>query len=553
VSQSRREKLEREYDVVVIGGGFHGACAFEEAAARGYRVLLLERGDFCSGASANSLKTVHGGIRYLQSGDIRRMLLTARARHLWALRAPRLVRRLPCVAPLPRKFAASAPFVRLGAIVYNALTMNRRRGVMPELALSAPGVASRDIYRELASPLSDPRASHGLTWDDYQVIDSERLVMDTIRLGEQQGGTAVNYAEALDVSDKKGNGTEISVHDHIADRVSAVRAETTVAFTGSAPGDSDFLAQAGIQRSRPVLAVNVVIRRPLTERGVAFTSGVSDRADADHYLFCVPWRDSTIIGTWYWRAAESGRTTDLHRLADIDDVLRDINAALPGHDITLEDITRIHWGWLPGGDDETDDAEGSLLKYPLLQTSSTGKGSSSFVVMEGTKFTTANVVSLKGLEAAGLRDPGRQAYRSARSRLISHVVSGSRLNELRNAASSVGLSRETTDRLALQYGEAAWQVVEIAAGQPEFAAPIAGVPASTRSEIIYCVRFEQAMHLSDVIFRRTGIGDSGIPNIGTLECCADVMSRLRDWNESDVQVQIDRVSAQPLGGRWVIA
>ena len=115
-TDSREDKFRRAYDLVVIGGGFHGACAFEEAAARGVNVLLLERGDFCSGASANSMKTVHGGIRHLQSGDIRRLRLMARARQLWALRAPRLLRPLICIAPLPRSFLAFAPFVRIGAL-----------------------------------------------------------------------------------------------------------------------------------------------------------------------------------------------------------------------------------------------------------------------------------------------------------------------------------------------------------------------------------------------------------------------------------------------------
>jgi glycerol-3-phosphate dehydrogenase len=328
---SREEKLGREYDLVVIGGGVHGACAFEEAAARGINVLLLERDDFCSGASANSLKTIHGGIRYLQSGDIRRLRLTSKARGLWAARAPRLIRPLPCVAPLPRKFVASAPFVRLGALAYQLLTINHRRAETPGLQLESPGIVSRDQYKELALPFCDHQAKHGLQWEDYQVSDSERLVMDTIRLGEQYGGRAINYVEAFDTVTRKSAVSEVVVGNRISGRQHRIQTQSTIAFTGSAPGDSEFLVNTGGSRSRPVLAVNVVIKRCLVNRGVAFNAVAGNRSRGDRYLFCVPWKGSTILGTWYWRIPDSADlTSEPHRLADLAEVLRDINNSLDG-------------------------------------------------------------------------------------------------------------------------------------------------------------------------------------------------------------------------------
>jgi glycerol-3-phosphate dehydrogenase len=541
---SRENKLSRKYELVVIGGGFHGACAFEQAAARGVDVLLVERGDFCSGASANSLKTVHGGIRFLQKGDIRRLRYSARARQLWAARAPRLVKPLPCVLPLPRSLLTAAPFVRIGALAYELLTIDRRSGIPPELSLKQPGVVSRDRYEELAAPFRDPDAKHGLRWEDYQVVDSERLVMDIIRAGERAGGHAINYVEALDIV-SHGADLTVPVHDRLHDRESQVRTHSVISFAGSAPGDSEFPGCSANKRSRPVLAVNIVIDRPLVSGGVAFRPE-GQKEPSNRYLFCVPWQGSTILGTWYLHAPElTDEGIIAHRLADIDKMLADVNKALQGARVSRGDVTRIHWGWLPGNWDIKDDAEASLVKDPLVVANSVSAGTPKNILIEGPKFTTANLIATDGLKKTGIDLGGFTGGP------ISPVLTEEQRRKLQHVGQALEISSETMQRLGLQYGSSAVDILDIAEQHPDLLAPIDCAPATLQAEIAYCVLREQALQLPDVVFRRTGIGGAGVPEIEMLRCCARVMAPFRGWNNDEVDNQIRRIMSLPLGGRWI--
>lgn len=120
---------DRKYDLVVIGGGILGACAAWDAVLRGLSVVLVEAHDFCSGTSANSYKIVHGGIRYLQHGDIARLRASCRERSALLRIAPHLVQPLPIVVPTYGYGKRGKSFLGAGMFLYDALTLDRNHGI----------------------------------------------------------------------------------------------------------------------------------------------------------------------------------------------------------------------------------------------------------------------------------------------------------------------------------------------------------------------------------------------------------------------------------------
>jgi len=125
------------FDLLVIGGGIQGATICYKAAQHGLRVLLLEKGDFCGSSSANSLKILHGGLRYLQTLDFRRMRDSIRSRHEIMCFAPHLVAPLACIMPAYGHGLKGKEVMRLAMLLNDGISMDRNVGLSPDKCLPA--------------------------------------------------------------------------------------------------------------------------------------------------------------------------------------------------------------------------------------------------------------------------------------------------------------------------------------------------------------------------------------------------------------------------------
>ena len=149
------------YDVVVIGGGIHGICTLYEAARRGLSACLLERGDFVGATSSNSLKTIHGGLRYLQHADLGRMRESIRERARLLRAAPHLVRPLPFVLPTSGYGLRSKGLMRVALALNDAIGFDRSTGVVPGRDIPRGRVIGREEMKSLVPGLDDPELTGG--------------------------------------------------------------------------------------------------------------------------------------------------------------------------------------------------------------------------------------------------------------------------------------------------------------------------------------------------------------------------------------------------------
>jgi glycerol-3-phosphate dehydrogenase len=253
-------------DMLIIGAGIHGVTVAYEASRRGRSFCLVDRADFGEGASSNSLKILHGGLRYLQSLDIGRSRESIRARRRLMTIVPHLVRPLRCRLDLSGRGGLYPLLFRAGLLVNDLVTYDRNRGV------------------------PDGKRIPGSTfpcWYDAIVEDSERLLMTLLADALDRGdgaSTALNHT-TIRTLERTGDEWRASLDDEGDGRALDVRARTVVRCMGAHRTD------------RPVgVSMNLVVNPlELTANGEAVA--MSHPVDGRN-VFCVPWRGLTMIGTW---------------------------------------------------------------------------------------------------------------------------------------------------------------------------------------------------------------------------------------------------------------
>jgi len=229
--------MERErFDVLVIGGGVTGAGVALDAAARGYRVALVEKMDFASGTSSKSTRLVHGGIRYLPNFDFGLVREALVERGFLLKNAPFLVRPIGFLLPIYKgdRHPVGIPFstpgglglglvLRLGLLLYHSLAgrgnVHRHRRL------------SRSELLKLAPTLASEGLKEGFIYYDAQTHDA-RLTMALIRTAAERGAVIANYAEVTAFTSENGRITGARVHDRMGNREMVIRARHVVNATG---------------------------------------------------------------------------------------------------------------------------------------------------------------------------------------------------------------------------------------------------------------------------------------------------------------------------------
>jgi glycerol-3-phosphate dehydrogenase len=439
----------------VIGGGILGATTAWDAAQRGLSVALVEAGDFGSGTSWNSLKTIHGGLRHLQKLDLAGLREGVRERRALLRIAPSVVAPLSFVVLTHGLGARSDLALRIAMGLYNALSRDRNEGV-PEGKHLAPGrMLSREELQVLVPGLSG--ASGAALWQDAQLDRPDALLLGFVRAAADAGAVAANYVEATELRLEGGRVVGARIRDREAMRETDVAARMTVVATGH--GLDPLLERSGLTATGiPWLsAINVVLRRDPPPVAVGGRAGTRN-------LFAVPWRDRTMIGTDY---VPRGRV-DAARVAAF---VSDAQAAFPWLGVRAEDVALVHHGFVPG--------------------------------TAATKLWSRDAI----LGDRELRAPGVLA-------LVASKYTTARAT-----------AERTVDRVLAELGRAA-----VSCRTASTTLPIpddTGVPLEDRAR--RAVRQEMALHLADVIQRRTDVGAAGPPGEDTIERLTRVLTEELGW------------------------
>ena len=274
----------KPWDVLVIGGGASGFGTAVEAAARGYRTLLIERFDFAKGTSSRSTKLVHGGVRYLEQLNVTLVLDALRERGHMLRNAPHLVHDLSFVVPAYSYL--TLPYYGFGLKMYEELS--------GRLSFGASRLLSRDQTLAMIPGIASKGLRGGVLYHDGQ-FDDARYIVSLLRTFQELGGTAVNYVEATGLL--KHNGKIIGVQARDSEANAPVELQTKVVVNATGVFSEDILAMDGASRGS-LLAMSqgthFVLPHSFLSGGAAMM--VPKTADG-RVLFAIPWHGATLVGT----------------------------------------------------------------------------------------------------------------------------------------------------------------------------------------------------------------------------------------------------------------
>jgi len=296
------------FDLAVVGGGAYGAALAYEAATRGLKTFLAEKGDFGSGTSANSLKIVHGGLRYLQNLDISRARSSTHERSTLLRIAPDLVSPLQCMMPTGWERGKGRFVLGAGLVLNAAVTFDRNRALPASQRLPGGGILSRSEVASLAQGLHMGDVSGGASWFDAIMTDSERLCLALVLSARDAGASVHNYLSVERLLDSGGAATGVAVRDQMSGREYEIQARAVVSCQGPWAHGSDSGPFGQIGSAGLLKAVNLIL--PNANLGCAVGFPPRDNAgrpQGDRLLFAVPWHGLTMVGTWYFPAGDQER------------------------------------------------------------------------------------------------------------------------------------------------------------------------------------------------------------------------------------------------------
>ncbi|MEB3033225.1 glycerol-3-phosphate dehydrogenase [[Mycobacterium] nativiensis] len=516
---------DEQFDVVVIGGGVVGAGCALDAATRGLKVALVEARDFAAGTSSRSSKMFHGGLRYLEQLEfgLVREALHERELSLTTL-APHLVKPLPFLYPLTRRWW-ERPYVAAGIFLYDQL--GGAKSVPPQHHLTRAGAL------RLAPGLKRSALIGGIRYYDT-VVDDARHTLTVARTAAHYGAVIRTSTQVVALLREGDRVTGVRIRDSEDGRVAEVHGHVVVNATGVWTDEIQALSrQRGRFHVRASKGVHIVVPRDriVSEAAIILRTEKS-------VLFVIPWGTHWIIGTtdtdWNLDLAHPAATK-----ADIDYILTHVNTAL-ANPLSHADIEGVYAGLRPLLAGENDDTS-KLSREHAVAVPAPG-----LVAIAGGKYTTYRVMGADAIDAAAEYIPTRVAPSiTEKVPLLGADGYFALVNQTEHVGARQGLHPYRVRHLLDRYGSLLHDVLAAADGQPDLLDPIAEAPTYLKVEVAYAAVAEGALHLEDVLARRTRISiEYAHRGVNCAREVAEVMAPLLGWDDAAVDWEVANYAAR---------
>jgi len=539
---------KKKYDVLIIGAGIYGAATAWDAASRGLSVALLDKNDFGSKTSFNSQKIIHGGLRYLQHGDFKRVRESACERTSLMRIAPHLVHPMPCLIPTYgqiMRFIMPLALKTFDLFSYDRNTLKDSQKHIP----NSRSVSKAECM-QLIPGLMEDGLTGGSIWYDAQAYNTERLVLSFIRSAENAGADVANYLEVIDFIIDENRIKGVKAKDLLNNEELEIQGEIVVNASGPWINQISSLLQSSVNPNiRFVKMLIIIVKRIFIQDyafGIQFRKKFEDNDNIINkgyrLLFITPWRKYSLVG-----ASQQLYNGDIDNpLISEDEILKlieEVNEAYPQAALTRKDVSFYYRGLLPI-DNINQNGDIKVSKHNEIYDYKK-YGIEGLISIISVKYTTArNAAQMvtdmvyKKLEKPLIKCKTMKTpiYGGDIERFDDFL-----LNAIEHRPQT--LDKEIMQNLVYNYGSEYKKVLKYLDENADYGQRITDTSNVIKAEIIHAIRDEMAQKLEDVVLRRTELGSAEYPGDEGLETCARIMAQEMGWGRSRVQDEISSIKS----------
>lgn len=528
-----------EFDLIVVGAGINGAGIARDAAMRGLKTLLVDKGDIASGTTMWSTRLVHGGLRYLEYFEVPLVRESLRERERLLHLAPHLVKPLPFFVPIyerdkwgpgfvyryagPVARSQGVNLVRMGMLAYDLLSYDK--------TLENHRMFDRQSALEFMPGINPDTLLGAARYYDAQVEFPERLTVENALSAREHGAVVVPYAR-VDRFVQSGNEIRgVELVDELGGE--RYRAHAPVVVNVAGPWVDEVLE--GVERP--------------TEREIGGTKGshlvvetfpgapseaIYVRASDGRPYFIVPWNGLYLIGTTDQRYED-----DLDEVVAADDeidyLIEETNRVIPAAGLSRQSVLYTYSGVRPlpyGGEGAT----GSITRSHIIHDYA--PKFEGLISIIGGKITTYRNLSEETVDAVYTK-LGRPAprCRTRKAPLPGAAEDFPKFSADFKARS--GLGETAASRLLHIYGTRADGILQLAEGDPDLKMPLTPENGALAAEVVFAFRHELASTITDVMMRRTMLGYGARVGVGADRAAADLAVRYLGWDEEEADRQVE--------------
>lgn len=540
-----------EIDALIIGGGVNGIGTYRDLALQGLRVLLVEKSDYCSGASAASSHMLHGGIRYLENGEFRLVREALHERNRMLKNAPHYSKPLPTVIPIfkwasgflnaPLKFLGlldrpserGAVVIKLGLMLYDAFTGSEQ---------TMPFHKMRGRKESLkAYPHLNPDIVASATYYDAGMSSPERICIDLLRDADAANDQAfsLNYAPVVGAT-----ANSVSFRDEIGGETYTVKPKVVI----NAAGPWIDLVNGAMQRTSRFIGgtkgSHIIVDHPQLLEATGGAEVFFENSDG-RIVLILPFMKFVMIGTTDIKTdtPENIICTD----EEVTYMLDLVKKVFPNITVERSQIVYQFSGVRPLPANE-EGRTGAISRDHQIQTMEAGDGRAFPVYsLVGGKWTTFRAFSEQTTDLVLNKLNRHRAVNTA------HLAIGggkdfptsepARLTWLDTETARSGLPRARVETLLNRYGTVASAVAAYIAQESD--APLTSLPTFSRREIAFVAQQEHVVHLDDFLMRRSLIAMQGELKLhpDSIAEIASILGAALGWSEAQVQEEIERTDA----------
>lgn len=532
-----------EYDLVIVGGGITGASTAWDAALRGLKVALLEKDDFAHATTSGSSKLVHGGLRYLVNGEFRLVRESLRERRIWENVAPHMVHPLPFVLPT-YGWGMSGPIVMgIGLALYDLLSFDRNWLSDDDKKLPGFRRISKGKALDMMPSLKRENLTGAMIYYDCQMHAPERLCLECIEGAVEYGADAANYAEVTgfvtEASMKRGvKVAGVTVLDKLTGDTHTIRGRVVVNAAG--PWADKTMALVDETPARRLIRSKGI---HIITRDISGGNALAIKSELGGHFFVIPWRGHTIIGTTDTVFEEDPDALGVTE-RDIENFLLVVNDGLPGLNLKREDVLHFYAGLRPLVDTTPKLADGEPAPKDSYNASRAAEvfdhgaeeAIDGLISAIGGKWTTSRHLAEQVVDLA-LKKLGQTAACETHCTPVHGGEIGRLKSYIERAQKTYRhLAPEIVANLVDFYGSRIGEVLATAderqGEREELLRRLAPETNVIGAQVVHAVRHEMALHLEDVVFRRTGLGTLGHPGVPAITQAAELMRRELGWDET---------------------